>query len=632
VTSCGEVPKLVLMLRGNEIIQENQEIVLTIPELLGIALPAQGVRASDNGISIASQSIDGPVQPEAVVKVQSVGSLVGLAELSFYPWRLDKNVNFSLVFTPTMSIRSGEQATLNLPNFRFPVNGALDLGVTMLSFFTAVWSSQSQQLVLTFNRSIAAGEFVEILLPDSTGVRLPEGGVLHNQDGLIISINAADGNLAPQALLVTTPVGFMTDTNLRFLPKTAGKPTAIGFDFTLGMSLSYGDTISLKLPGFWSDANNVTSIFGSSSPSYALAVASWFSSSQTLVITVGGPLRPGDLVSMEIPASAGIYLPEAGVTRNDPEIMVSASAVDGSISLKPILSTEPVGAFFNTSLEYAPPVAGFVTELTIHFVAMQKLLPINFATVTLSLPGFSSDMENFAVVSSPPGAFIGASFDADEKLKLFIADEVQKGTLVDVVVAKSAGLRTPVNGITANQATLTIMSDSVDCPVHPAVPIKDSPGVLKESSFTMSSLNFEPRLALATAKITLRWSVALSNVYAGDKLILTLPAFTGQDFSDLALLGSVLTTATWSSSDTALTITLDEDVIPGEVVEIVVPVDASISVPAGGIAQDQQTLTLELLADAGPVRRVPVMNSPSIECEYKNHPLFYPYSSLVLTT
>jgi hypothetical protein len=631
VTSCSEVPKLVLMLRGNESIQANQELVLSIPVLLGIALPAQGVRASDHGISIASQSIDGPVQSQAVVKVQSVGSLVGPAELSFYPWRLNKNVNFSLVFTPTMSISSGEQATLNLPNFRFPVDGALDLGVAQLSVFTAVWSSQSQQLVLTLNRSIAAGEFVEILIPDSTGFRLPEEGIRQNQDDLFISINATDGNLAPQALLVTTPVGSMTDTDLRFLPKTAGQPSAIGFDFTLGMSLSYGDTISLKLPGFWSDTNNVTSIFGSSSPSYALAVASWSLTLQTLEFTVGGPLRPGDLVSMEIPASAGIYLPEAGVTRNDPRIMVSASAVDGSISLTPIVSTEPVGAFFNTSLAYAPPVAGFVTELTIHFVPMQRLLPLEYATVTLSLPGFSSDMETFAVVSSPPGAFIGASFGSDEKLKLFIADEVQKGTVVDVVVAKSAGLRTPVNGITANQATLTIMSDSVDCPVHPAVPIQNSPGVLQESSFTMSSLDFEPRLALATAKITLRWSVALSNVYAGDKLILTLPAFTGQDFSDLAMLGSVVSTATWSSSDTELTITLDEDVSPGEVVEIVVPVDASISVPAGGIAQDQQTLTLELLADAGPVRRVPVMNSPSIECEYQCHPHFSPYSSLVLT-
>jgi hypothetical protein len=185
-----------------------------------------------------------------------------------------------------------------------------------------------------------------------------------------------------------------------------------------------------------------------------------------------------------------------------------------------------------------------------------------------------------------------------------------------VRVPLAAGVVLPQQGVNANQKTLTISTKTGLGPVDPPVSIMSSPGVLAESSFTITALDFEPKLALTPARITIKFAVDKTNMYVGDQIIVTLPYFTGPGHENLMLSGSIPAKSNFNNVTFVMVLTLEADVEPGTLVELIVPVTANISTPSRGVSANQETLTIESTSMSGPIKPGPFLTAPFIDCKF----------------
>ena len=96
------------------------------------------------------------------------------------------------------------------------------------------------------------------------------------------------------------------------------------------------------------------------------------------------PQIPNSRPQTQVPLGVGITLPSIGIRRDAPTVQTLAAA--GLVSPTIFTSLNLVGAFLDTSLDYAPPRAGGVMSLSLSF--LPKMDVEAGWNVFLSLPDF----------------------------------------------------------------------------------------------------------------------------------------------------------------------------------------------------------------------------------------------------
>ena len=130
----------------------------------------------------------------------------------------------------------------------------------------------------------------------------------------------------------------------------------------------------------------------------------WVPASDSLVVRMPVHVSANVRCSILIPASNGVLIPYEGVRVNDPALRISTTAVDGPSPMTPIMKSQPVGSFTDsTSLSFSPEGRGVgradgVVSIQLYFRPEMPMQP--WDEITLKLPNFKGPNYQSLVVQS----------------------------------------------------------------------------------------------------------------------------------------------------------------------------------------------------------------------------------------
>jgi len=179
--------------------------------------------------------------------------------------------------------------------------------------------------------------------------------------------------------------------SLRYAEMTAGQPSTLTIQFRICISCGGvlpQENIKLLLPGFKRspDLNDEKIVPGGRDPE-SIQEITWDHASETLTLTAAVILANGKLYRVDVPISAGIRLPEIGLSAQT-GVMVSTNAVNGG-PFKPILvqGLLPVGSFTDsTELFFQPATSGAAVQIVLKFAPVMSI--VEGENVALHLPNF----------------------------------------------------------------------------------------------------------------------------------------------------------------------------------------------------------------------------------------------------
>ena len=454
-------------------------VEFTIPVSANISLPPFGIQGGTSDLTIEIVSAAGPIGEKVFDSTPSVGSFTTSTSLHFSLPQAGQESDMIFSFMGEMTIVAGEYVEVVLPDFLFNEGEMITNIEPNGTFSNGTWNQATESIRFTALRDVARQTPVTLTVLKESRSRIPLLGVVANQSTIKISTDAFDGSVSGLPLAFTQAVGFFTISELTFGNPRAGEVTSLHFRFRPNMQMENGERIKLELPRF--TGASVESIAVESVPAGRLVLASWDLDSVTLTLTVGGPtcaetvLFANEILTVEVPASAGITLPQDGV-RLDESVLVSANeTVSGPVLPGRVLILQAVGSFL-TWPHYIPraPDLEFSltepTEITIRFQAQMHLDPNE--TVTFHLPLFSSSALYQtalpAAVSPTVASNVHFSWNlTTESLVLHVGPErIPKLTNVTAVIAPEAGIYLPIVGLKWNNTNITMSSDAADGPTR----------------------------------------------------------------------------------------------------------------------------------------------------------------------
>jgi hypothetical protein len=245
--------------------KRHEFLEVTIPKAYGFKLPRDGLDINQNSLdykiyaAVISDTRSIPLSPP-------VGSFVSISGNDYRPstelstqfgrvdepsqltisWSLDGKLEekqcISLCGTipksPTPAsvqrdVNVPETVTLKLPSFT-RVGGSLQHFPIQSSMISAgSWDDQTKTLTLTSAAVVPALTTVDVVIPSSTGIRLPSSGILKNTATFRISTNAASGPVPDTAVARSPAVAKMYDVTMMFEPMRANVSVAITIKFRL---------------------------------------------------------------------------------------------------------------------------------------------------------------------------------------------------------------------------------------------------------------------------------------------------------------------------------------------------------------------------------------------------------------
>jgi hypothetical protein len=243
------------------------------------------------------------------------------------------------------------------------------------------------------------------------------------------------------------------------------------------------------------------------------------------------------------------------------------------------------------------------------------------AIITLNLPYFDGPKAIFFTVQSfPSDSFTYARWNKVTSggiLQFSRGSQtiVKRQSNITIIIPAVAGLRIPEQGIIDNQLITMSISNNDYFGSITTTPVEISRRIYNGTAFYDSSLLFDPGNSLQQSEITLQFRFS-GTLRPNDEIGLMLPGFSGND-KDFASnmthpFQSQLPTS-WNFLTSSLVLSLRVQVIENILVVIKIPSFSGIVLPAQGIVQNQQDLTLKLRSSSCSVADFPVQRSPHIE-------------------
>ena len=618
----GTIPRLTLL-------------KVSIPQATSrLVLPTEGLRAnSQSRLTFRTVQPWGSVAQTPIRRVPGIYAARAGAflhtHLSFarpsrerHEPRANDVAHVTLNFTTSMDLMSGDTLVVHLPGFRVdkvgPVTAHLSHGVPPVypgkddfhpmppTALAADWDAESATLSLTLPADVhLPGEiFVLLEVREEERMLLPLIGLKANQADLKVRCSAQAGSVLDAVSIQETPAvgSFALSTSLKLapLPLRHGTPATVTFAFSPKMVIETGETVTLTLPGF--RAENASHVYVTTNRIHVWRAVEWKQGEAKLLFTVNTTLQIHDDLEMVI---EGLTLPETGVRLNQESIAISSDAVDGPVIPTPLISTQQVGSFTNTtSLAFEPSQANTPVNITFGFVPEMELLPGD--TLQLVLPNFyricnsgpcSDPAPPVNVVSDPPGAMMVDEWDeAVGMLTLRVLGTVPRRHAALLTVLSGAGMHLPSLGLLSGDPALTVQANASRGPL-PVESIHVVPGV---ASFTSAALSWDPpRISSATA-IILNFT-ATTAMEPGDKLTLFLPSLERNSTAPVQVLSTMsggtsglFSGASWVPDPASLVFTVGSPIPFAANIELRVPASEQIILPSTGVARDSQSLLIAL--------------------------------------
>ena len=320
----------------------------------GIKMPVHGVAANETAILLAVSARRGPTLGVAFQRVGPIGAFLS-TELDLSPRvasfdgiPIDLKLRFRL--NTNLTVAPGESIFLALPGFRGLPNGTYSVLVETVGdyiirvgprsgqtfrTFSGVWSNVTEQLKLVANDYVRGQ--IDMTIPKESSLALPQSGTQANFTSFELSTNAALGPSAGQPILKSPSVGSFKVSSVSFLNARAGGLADIRLNFTLMNSIAEGESVSFTLPDFSGPNISIQTLRQAVQFNFT-----WKNDAKKLQLTFLHSINPETLVSVTIPASFNIKIPDDGI-RADHPITIETNAQSGPVEGIPVMSISSVG-------------------------------------------------------------------------------------------------------------------------------------------------------------------------------------------------------------------------------------------------------------------------------------------------
>jgi hypothetical protein len=251
-------------------------------------------------------------------------------------WRSNATSDFSLVSSPANAMHGGtwrqyyhvrERVTVNISNTVNRSNAIFSqarFGTRNVTLDVEVLKPR-YELQLFVNSFINRNTSVTITIDEAEMFRFPRNGVSKNQRDLTVRAVSSLGPMLDTSIVTTPPVGSFGDTTrLQYTHALAGARTGITFSFVPYMRLEPPDTIALTLEFF--GGPSFLNLPVSSIPAGHFQLANWSNSTYKLVFSVVQPVPRETAVAIVVNFSAGMRIPENGLSPNEKSLLVQTEA------------------------------------------------------------------------------------------------------------------------------------------------------------------------------------------------------------------------------------------------------------------------------------------------------------------
>ena len=515
----------------------------------------------------------------------------------------------------------------------------------------ASWNAGTSQLILTSTRDIAENATIYLVVPSSAGIRLPVVGVPLSSIGKFVtqfSFNM-EGEITPLSdfTQLATPIGafkaFALTFNNQVIPGELIIFLQVSFECT--MSLTPGDTITIRLEGFRGDNKNLR--FKSETGDTSWMVL-WDEGMSTLEISSLGAVEAYSQVTI-ILSRGGIHIgggmngivliaPVVGTQRIDPAPLtldVSATAVQGQIPRLPleVSFTPGISSVFssNATIQRIPAM---IDSTTLSFISnadfsQPPILPsggtrMRFGfcpTVVLSvgdiirlfLPGFGvhgNSIDGALLIRDVNGALLMKGYwmtnEEIPHLQMVVQLCLLAWVRVEVTIDSSdnLGILLPTLGVTgavngkdvyasstsrSGVLETVAVSARVDDIEMPKVRVENVDHVFP--AITESRLEFEtPRAGQNTGVTFLLMLTPGWQLLAGDEIHWKMPEFSQESTGSVnSAVSSTppgsIASAKWSKTDEKLVLTLSKSVSGQAVFSLLQ--QFKLALPTSGLTSDR---------------------------------------------
>jgi endonuclease I len=593
---------------------------IIVPSTFNIRLPTDGVKANQTSLWISTEAADGPVwgpgfytaasgglggytRSTVITQSDSVGSF-RKPRIAWNPPASGAYTGILLQFVPKMQLNPRDTITLFLPNL-----GGFDSivkGFTASNFIrtpmAGLWSTSTQLLTLTVSSIVGADTDVAIVVPSTSGIRIPRLGIILNDPQFLIFSDAIDGIIPPTVLGGgIEPVGTILYSSLEFEPRRANTPTTITLQLELEVALGHGDMLSLSLESFHSPLEDRQSITVISNPAGLFDVVWAVADKQTIINLrkTNGKIASRQRFTLIFPLSCGIYTPVNGTTKNNQLFEIAVQSLSGSIAFTPIFYSPAIGAFLWTSLEFSPRTANAESNIMVQIVPSMNLTEGD--EIVVRLPGFRGPSCSVAVHSSPPVITTGTWNLVKGEAAFNVARRSDAGQLIVISFPKTeaCAIRIPARGISVlkeEQRQFVISSNATNGPVlnSPTEPETQIMHVQHVFALMTSQLSFLPNVAGVSSTLKFEFEPAM-NLSRGAEVALLLSGFLSKPFSIsniMSVPAGIFSRALWDSPHGTRQLVLKTalDIRLFTKITVWIPKTSGLTLPTQGMGPEENML------------------------------------------
>jgi hypothetical protein len=574
--------------------------------------------------------------PLAILKCPLESILVNKT-LCFSGDAAGKPTSVLLSFRTDIDLAAGEVITLTLPRFTRSGTCLVHLTVPENLFSTVSWIGE--ELALPLARDVASGKQIYVTLPLSAGFVLPADGV-KELDKFTLATDAARAAVPGSLISDFNKVGLIKDASLTYSSCYSSCCLQM-ISFMAKMKISPLGTITVSLPGFGYDLNQVTELVLYNTSKYLSNRVMVSNSGSVLIFSVTKSIPENTLLSIDVSNFENpriVSLPDALIEANSSSLTVAISSALGSVSATPFATSPGCGFFIRKPyLSFEPPRAGFPAVATITFIPAEEITA--YSTLHIFLPGFKTATDGTFTLddTSSVAALTDVQVNSGDtsvhnsvtsttlgiSLVFTFGEIVEAGGRVSVSLGNNVSLSLPLTGLDSN-TTIT------------ARLIRDGGDIVVQCSFASirgmtasHRIKFDPLVPGQATAIEFSWQLSTA-MKEYETVFLSLPNFGGST-KEVPISGSSARyfSAFWShtcgaTSAHLLMLVVKQGAIirPYESLNIVVESLGGISLPERGLPRNtvgpsssrrllQSTMGISLWIDSA--GGIPASDSQSID-------------------
>lgn len=419
-------------------------------------------------------------------------------------------------------LRRGELVYVYLPNFIGPAKSRLVMSGLGSDAIRAMWTVRLGQTYILFHieKSIS---LARLHISEVNGIVSPSLGA-NNFTGMPkIALRQLNWDyFAPAPFQNFVPELFLFISNLTYVhPAVAGQHIRMNLVIECAVALSIGDSVTMKLPQFWSSTND---LLAWSDDGHQLE-ATWSPCTEYLVLTLSQG-EPSSQFSIFID---GMRLPIHGVSQKLASgLRLSLKSINGEMDEEPLRHVQLLSNFEQSSLSFYPAKVGVNVTLRLKFQLSNILY--NGDIVLVKLPGASVFLSTNTSSIVAPGFQLSWSSFYNE-LSLQCTESIDAYHVVDILIINSVLLNSQGFPLTNSSEQVLISASGIESTVLPIAFQHLSP-----VGFQLAEVHY--LVELTNNEIGLRFRLHLSGEFRlGDTVTIYCPLVSGTTRSALNVTG-----------------------------------------------------------------------------------------------